>query len=393
VTTLVLRLALLVGAFAATVVPAVAESGALKVASFPSGAEVAIDGVPTGKVTLMSINLPVGDHTVTLSIPGSGWSPVTRTVTIARGNNDLSVTLLPTLTVGPIGPKGDKGDQGPPGPPGPRGPAAPPPPPAAYTGTFLLRIEGSPLYPLASFAGCFDKIIGGEYEDCYFTTTVLSAELMRWLNDTVAGAGAFHDLTVLQVDDLGNELSETAIGHAFLRDLSISDFDATDMSQGSFSFVVVPAAIQVSNGNGLRASGISTGPTFLRANFRADLDGVDGSHIAAVRGIHMSAAAVMAAPQVGTRHQFQPGVPQFDDVRIGAVSGALTISDLESWVDDVAQGGGNLLRNGQIEILNPSLSQIAAVDFFGLLPLAFPPYPTSPTGRAITLDVEYFRFP
>jgi hypothetical protein len=50
-----------------------------------------------------------------VSIPNSGWNPDTRVVTIAGGNNDLSVTLLPMLTVGPQGAKGDKGDPGPQG--------------------------------------------------------------------------------------------------------------------------------------------------------------------------------------------------------------------------------------------------------------------------------------
>jgi PEGA domain/Collagen triple helix repeat (20 copies) len=87
-------------------------SGSLKVTSFPSGAQVWVDGVNTGKVTPMSISLTEGDHTVLVQIPNSGWNPDTRTVTIVAGNNDLSVTLLPTLTTGPQGPKGDKGDKG-----------------------------------------------------------------------------------------------------------------------------------------------------------------------------------------------------------------------------------------------------------------------------------------
>src|SRR5215813_8649246 len=100
-------------------------NGALKVTSFPSGAHVAVDGVDTGKVTPMSISLPVGDHNVVVSIPNSGWNPDTRTVTINTGNNDLSVTLLPTLTPGPkgdTGPQGPKGDTGPQGPKGDAGP-------------------------------------------------------------------------------------------------------------------------------------------------------------------------------------------------------------------------------------------------------------------------------
>jgi collagen type I alpha len=90
-------------------------AGALKVTSFPSGATVAIDGVDTGKLTPMSVSLPVGDHTVVVSIPNSGWNPDTRIVTIASGNNDLSVTLLPILTVGPQGPAGPTGERGPAG--------------------------------------------------------------------------------------------------------------------------------------------------------------------------------------------------------------------------------------------------------------------------------------
>src|SRR5437899_1841793 len=90
-------------------------NGSLKVTSFPSGASVVVDGVNTGKFTPMSISLPVGDHNVVVSIPNSGWNADQRTVTIISGNNDLSVTLLPTITAGPkgdTGPQGPKGDAG-----------------------------------------------------------------------------------------------------------------------------------------------------------------------------------------------------------------------------------------------------------------------------------------
>ena len=99
-------------------IPALAQNGSLTVTSFPSGAAVIIDGVSSGKVTPMRASVSVGVHTVTVTIPNSGWNPESRTVTIATGNNDLSVTLLPTLTSGPQGPKGDKGDLGPAGPTG-----------------------------------------------------------------------------------------------------------------------------------------------------------------------------------------------------------------------------------------------------------------------------------
>src|SRR2546425_2970833 len=108
-------------AVAVLLCPALAAAGTLKVTSFPSGAQVIVDGVNTEKVTPMNIALPNGDHTVTVQIPNSGWNHDTRVVTIVDGNNDLSVTLLPILMTGqqgPPGPKGDKGDPGDPGPPG-----------------------------------------------------------------------------------------------------------------------------------------------------------------------------------------------------------------------------------------------------------------------------------
>jgi PEGA domain len=101
-------------------------NGSLKVTSYPSGANVVIDGVPTGQVTPMSVSLSVGEHTVVVSVPSPGWNPDTRTVTVVSGNNDLSVTLLPALTVGPqgpAGPAGPSGAQGIQGPGGPQGPA------------------------------------------------------------------------------------------------------------------------------------------------------------------------------------------------------------------------------------------------------------------------------
>jgi hypothetical protein len=110
---------LLIGFLGATPVAA----ATLKVSSFPSGAQVSIDGVNTGKVTPMNISLAEGNHVVTVQIPGSGWSPDTRTVTIVAGNNDLSVTLLPVPTPGPQGPPGPPGAQGEQGEPGPPGPA------------------------------------------------------------------------------------------------------------------------------------------------------------------------------------------------------------------------------------------------------------------------------
>jgi hypothetical protein len=98
------------------------QSAILVVSSDPSGAHVTIDGVDTRQLTPMGTELRLGMHQVTVSMPSSAWNSDTRTVEIIRGNNDLSVTLLPKVTVGPAGPQGPQGPAGPAGPAGAQGP-------------------------------------------------------------------------------------------------------------------------------------------------------------------------------------------------------------------------------------------------------------------------------
>jgi hypothetical protein len=150
-TMLPISIVVLLASFSVTAV----EAATLKVSSFPSGAQVSIDGVNTGKVTPMNVSLSEGDHSVTVAIPGSGWNPDARTVTIVSGNNDLSVTLLPTPTPGPPGPKGDKGD------PGPTGPAGPP----------ATRAAGP----------CFDNT--NRYVDCGNGTVTDTVTGLIWLKN------------------------------------------------------------------------------------------------------------------------------------------------------------------------------------------------------------------
>ncbi len=106
-----------------------ADNGALKVTSFPSGANVFVDSVDTGKVTPMTVSEPVGTHTITVSLgpascqdpASSGWTPATHTMEVIQGTNFLSVTLLPCPTAGLQGPPGPVGPQGATGPIGPQG--------------------------------------------------------------------------------------------------------------------------------------------------------------------------------------------------------------------------------------------------------------------------------
>jgi hypothetical protein len=93
----------------------------LKVTSFPSGAHVSIDGVEMRKVTPITAEVEVGQHQVRVFAPGSGWNADAQIVQLVSGDNELDVTLIPTVTVGPAGPQGPAGFDGAPGPSGPQG--------------------------------------------------------------------------------------------------------------------------------------------------------------------------------------------------------------------------------------------------------------------------------
>ena len=370
---------------------AAAQSGSLKITSFPTGAAVVIDGVNTGKVTPMSVSLPIGDHVVVVSIPDAGWRPDTRTVTVAAGNNDLSVTLLPLLTVGPKGDKGDPGPQGPMGPQGPQGPPGPAylppaPLPMGYSGTYNVTIDGVETVPLTFFAGCYDALIGVEYEDCYFETASIPTRLAMWLNEAVVNPNAKHNLVVTHVP-LGKETvkdTELRIGQAFLREFAFGDFSSNPFGPGRLRFVVVPESLQKADTPTPR----ETDSRFYQHAFRMRVDGMTlGIGVGAVRGIRMTVDKVLSS--TSGRRLFSGGQVRFDPIRIEV--GASSIEFFEDWAADVATGAAGP-RNGTLDLLESDMKQeVATVILTGLLPLTVEPFPIGGTLRGVTLALAQFR--
>lgn len=408
------RFALLLAALLLVPAIAAAQNGSLKVTSFPSGAAVVIDGVDTGKVTPMSVGLAIGDHVVSVSIPNSGWRPDTRTVTIAAGNNDLSVTLLPALTTGPKGdqgdpgpmgppgpqgPKGDRGDQGPQGPAGPQGaqgpqgppgPAYVPPslPPLAYSGEFYVTFDDIEKVPLTSFAGCYDALIGIEYEDCYFETASVPARLALWLNEAVVNPNARRNLVVTHVP-FGKATEETdlVIGQGFLREFSFGDLNAQVSGPGRLRFVVVPSTVQITNKSTPRESD----SRFYQHSFRLRVDGLDVMALqqtGTVRGVRMTVDKVLAS--TSGRRVFVPGQMHFDPVRIEV--GSTGMRAFDEWAAAVASGAAGP-RNGTLELLDAvkSIDTVATLEFTALVPLAVEPFPATTTLRGVTLTFTQFR--
>lgn len=70
-----------------------AAQGTIRIACTPEGAAIAIDGEDTGRTAPAEIEVPAGEHTVTLTL--EGYQPISETVTVAAGGaNELALTLV-----------------------------------------------------------------------------------------------------------------------------------------------------------------------------------------------------------------------------------------------------------------------------------------------------------
>lgn len=294
-----------------------------------------------------------------------------------------------TGATGAQGLQGAQGTQGPTGPQGPAGSAVPPAPPAPYEGTFQLTLDGDEM-TLLSFAGCYDRILGVEYEDCHLSMSRLEPVVMQWLNDSGTGSNAFRDIVIKQFNTQTQAIiSTTQIQGAFMREFSVSDFEGNINATGSLSMVLVPETVIFSaGGNGNLQP--STAPIIRAAFFEADIDDIDGTRIVAVRGLEMSVPKNLITPQVGTRRRFQPGMPQFADITIEATTGGSTVANFDTWVGLAAKGQPEL-RDGRINLLNVMIHNIGTIELFDLFPATAPPY-ISDTRRTFVLHVGRFQF-
>ena len=246
--------------------------------------------------------------------------------------------------------------------------------------------------PLTSFAGYFDKVLGVDYQDCYFEMPGLSAPVWAWLRDTVRGNNLQQILVVSQLDDQNNVVTNINISDGFLRDFRASDFDAATNAQGSLSFVVVPKLLQIGAGGDLRRRQCDPVRERSLRHRRPRCRRQEGL---ALRGIHLTAPKITSTPSGGGRRQFNPGPAKFDKVQLKMVNGGATTTaqDLDVRAANVSAGGSDR-RNAVVTLLSAALAPIGELDLFGLLPLAaLEPYPATDNRRSITLDVQRFEFP
>jgi hypothetical protein len=307
----------------------------------------------------------------------------------ATGATGASGASGATGASGPIGPTGARGPQGPAG-----GQVIAPPQPYAAEGLFLLAFAGAAqTVPLGTFAGCFDKQLGVEYEDCYFSTPTLSQPVTDWLRDTGLGTNPRRDLTVFQLTHRGTIVSRIEIGNAFLSDFRVSDADGTSGAPGSLSFVVVPDSLQTLTGG----TGGSTVPwvPFRRNNFTLSVAATQLTGMVGVSDIHLSVPKVPAPAGTSPRHRFVPGAPSFDDLHFDAGAGATasaTAQYLDEWAAAVALGTAGP-READLSFLSLTGVAIATVHFTNLVPVsALAPFPSAASRRSMTLGIQRFAF-
>jgi hypothetical protein len=307
----------------------------------------------------------------------------------APGATGASGASGATGASGPIGPTGARGPQGPAG-----AQVIAPPEPYAAGLTFLLAFAGvAQTVPLGTLAGCFDKQLGVEYEDCYFSTTTLSQPVTDWLRDTIVGTNLRRNLTVFLVNYNGTVASRIEIGNAFLSDFRISDADGTSAGPGSLSFVVVPESLQTLVGG----TGGSPGPVvpFRRNNFTLSVAATPLAGVVGVSGIHLSVPKVPAPPGTLPRHRFGPGAPSFDDLHFdagGGANGTATAQYLDGWAAAVAAGTAGP-READLTFLSLTGVAIATVHFTNLVPVsALTPFPSAALRRSMTLGIQRFAF-
>jgi hypothetical protein len=302
-----------------------------------------------------------------------------------------------TGPAGAIGAQGPAGAQGPQGPAGPAGasalPSVPPPP---YSGEYALSIGTGESIPLNSFAGCFEKQVGVEYEDCHITTRELTPALLDWLQDSMSGANIQRNLVVYQLDFTSRVTASMQINSAFVREFSLSELEGSSKSPVAFTFVVVPQAIIVNhNATGMPPMG-PTSKFLLASNFRFTIDNVNDNGIRSLSAIRMTWPKIEQQVVAHSgRRQFLPGPPAVEPVTITlSASGGGTAQDLDQWMAQVANGTGTP-RNAVLELLNPTLTQTAyTVQMSNVFPVQFLPFPTggSSTVGVRTMLLQFASF-
>jgi len=170
---------------------------------------------------------------------------------------------------------------------------------------------------------------------------------------------------------------------AFIRDIAVSPFDSNGNEVGTITLIVVPGQLSGNSANSGPLNGVLASPTFREFNFVLEIDGTGISQAATISSVHAS------FPVNHLNGQAFPGAPQFDDVEVSV--GSMNYAYLETWADQVRQGGVDPRRDGEIRLRNNTTATVARIRLYELIPLAFPQFGSFTNRRTILLDLGRFE--
>ena len=187
-----------------------------------------------------------------------------------------------------------------------------------------------PLAATGGFAGCFEKQVGVEYEDCYFKVEGLHPELLQWLDGTLNGSNPERDFSVVQMNPASSTQSIASVNvqDAFLSEIRIGDYDGNSRDPGSISFVAVPESV-----DRVVTGGFSNADTLTRfgsANYRLELEEASITGVVALKGLVMTAEKIPDA--LGGRVVYSQGPFTFNDFTVEFTN----TTAFDQWADIVS---------------------------------------------------------
>jgi collagen triple helix repeat protein len=278
---------------------------------------------------------------------------------------------------GPAGAPGAPGPSGAPGSPGPSGPAGPPGEGAtipvvlpAYNANLLLDLGGGVVQRLQAVSGCNQPDFDEPALPCRLELSgVPLEETLLWVEQTRQDPTTTRDVTLVEVDGTLHELARLLVDDARITRLELTDLSATDSGPAAVVLYLDGDPVR-SDGSGALVSG-GAGVTPMRSrDFTLSVEGDAFTRVTGLRDIAVD---------------FSGAIPALDLVVESALTGG-GAAQLRGWADLAHAGQPTEL---ELHMLNASLTTtLLSLDGVAAGPTGYPePFATGLAGGAQRLTV------
>ncbi len=206
------------------------------------------------------------------------------------------------------------------------------------------------------------------------------------------GTNLVRTLVVHQLDFNFDAVASITLS-GFMREFSVSPFEAANKLPVTATFVVVPSSIAFDDNPSDPSNTIGPPPTTLRSNFRLKVEGTTLSGAAAVTGIRATWQKVALAA-AGTRHLFQPGALAYDDITVTVGGAAQSRTSPRGSLR--SQRAASRRARRPLKCMTPNFATtIRTITLHQLTPKQFLPFATGSVEqvirRSMTLQQTRFR--